>query len=115
MLHACHESIHKLDHRSFEDSKEESKFTKWRNIIGFWILGLACNYPLVIMLSAAFDVIHQISGYSETLIDHDYDSCTRYNGSYTGRELCEKAGTWVCTCSYACVCVCTQGSSLVRL
>ena len=75
-----------------------SQFTKWRNIIGFWILGLANNYPYVIMLSAAFDTIHRL--------EHDVqphpppnssavDSCTFVNGSYKGRELCERAGTSV--------------------
>ncbi|XP_015910468.1 battenin isoform X2 [Parasteatoda tepidariorum] len=30
----------------------------WRNLVGFWLLGLCNNYPYVIMLSAAFDLLH---------------------------------------------------------
>ena len=83
-----------------------NKFTKWRNIIGFWILGLANNYPYVVMLSAAFDTIHRLSDKTDhhahnststsntTLVD----SCTLINGSYKERELCEKAGTSVRMC-----------------
>lgn len=30
---------------------------KWRNVIAFWIFGLCNNFPYVIMLSAAFDIL----------------------------------------------------------
>lgn len=30
---------------------------KWRNLIGFWILGLCNNFAYVIMLSAAHDIL----------------------------------------------------------
>lgn len=33
--------------------------TKWRNIIGFWMLGMCNNYGYVVMLTAAFDIIKQ--------------------------------------------------------
>ena len=91
------------------DSPPMSKFTKWRNIIGFWILGLVNNYPYVVMLSAAFDIIHRLSGNKPSSgSDSEYEnSCTRINGTYEERELCERAGTsvqrvWLCVC----VCVC---------
>lgn len=87
-----------------DESRPTSKFTKWRNIIGFWILGLTNNYPYVVMLSAAFDIIHQI-GHDE-LSDSPHsgykDSCTPVNGTYEGREQCEREGTSVSVC----VCVC---------
>ena len=71
-----------------EEEEEKSKFTKWRNIIGFFIIGVANNYPYAIMFSAAFDIIHRLSGHSETLTDFDYlDPCTLYNGSYIGSCL----------------------------
>lgn len=33
--------------------------SKWRNIIGFWMLGMCNNYGYVVMLTAAFDIIKQ--------------------------------------------------------
>ncbi|XP_068606164.1 battenin [Brachionichthys hirsutus] len=33
------------------------RFTQWRNWIGFWLLGLCNNFPYVIMLSAAYDIL----------------------------------------------------------
>ena len=85
-----------------------SKFTKWRSIIGFWMIGLANHYPGVIMLSAAFDIIHHLSGLSETLDNLESDPCTLYNGSYVGREPCERKGTSVSVCVCVCVCVCEK-------
>ena len=79
------------------DSPPMSKFTKWRNIIGFWILGLVNNYPYVVMLSAAFDIIHRLSGNKPSSgSDSEYENaCTQINGTYEERELCERAGTSV--------------------
>jgi battenin len=39
-----------------------NRLKKWRNLIGFWIIGLCNNFPYVIMLSAAYDIIHKIEG-----------------------------------------------------
>ena len=54
------------------------------------------------MLSAAFDIIHRLSGddpdtpsNSGTNGTEFNNSCTLVNGSYKGREHCEKAGTSV--------------------
>lgn len=33
--------------------------SKWRNIVGFWMLGMCNNYGYVVMLTAAFDIIKQ--------------------------------------------------------
>ena len=86
------------------DPRPMNKFTKWRNIIGFWILGLANNYPYVVMLSAAFDIIHRLSGNGDESSDSEFeDSCTPFNGTYEQRERCERSGTSVCT-AYVCVC-----------
>ena len=65
------------------------------------------------MLSAAFDIIHNIShsgdsGNKNGNESNDtifYSSCTSVNGSYEERELCEKAGTSVSNVAQACVCV----------
>ena len=46
---------------SEETSHPMSKLTKWWNIVTFWIFGLANNYPYIVMLSAAFDIIHTLS------------------------------------------------------
>ncbi len=43
-------------------SERRNKIDKWRNIVGFWILGLCNNYPYVIMLSAAFDILADFQG-----------------------------------------------------
>ena len=34
--------------------------TRWRNIVAFWIFGLCNNFPYVIMLSAAFDILSDL-------------------------------------------------------
>jgi hypothetical protein len=39
-----------------EDEPDEGK---WRNLVGFWILGLCNNYGYVVMLSAAHDILAQ--------------------------------------------------------
>ena len=90
------------------DSRPMNKFTKWRNIVGFWILGLANSYPYVVMLSAALDIIRCLSGdlndqSSDSSRSEYEDSCTPVNGTYQGREHCDKDGTPVCVCG--CVCV----------
>ena len=93
---------------------------KWRNVVGFFILGLVNNYPYVIMLSAAYDIIHRLdggggspSGANETVYNDSIynDSCTSaFNWttnttSYKPRERCSKQGTSV---SLVCVCVCVR-------
>lgn len=35
--------------------------SKWRNIIGFWMLGMCNNYGYVVMLTAAYDIIRQFN------------------------------------------------------
>ena len=92
------------------DSHSVNKFTKWRNIVGFWILGLANSYPYVVMLSAALDIIHCLSGdlndQSSDSSQSEYeDSCTPVNGTYQGRVHCDKDGTPVCGGGGVCVCV----------
>ena len=83
-----------------------NKLTKRRNIIGFWILGLANSYPYVVMLSAALDIIHCLSGdfeddQSSNSSQSEYrDSCSPVNGTYEGRQRCERDGTPVCV--YVC-------------
>ena len=107
MFNIATEEYHGL-HNATTD-RPMKKLTKWRNIFGFWILGLANNYPYVIMLSAAFDTIHRLSDktgdhmHNNTNLSNmsSVDSCTLVNGSYKQRELCERAGTSVCM--YACV------------
>ena len=44
---------------------------KWRNIVGFWILGLCNNYPYVIMLSAAFDILASLENHDDDSDDDD--------------------------------------------
>ena len=84
-------------------------FSKWRNIIAFWLFGLTNNYPYVIMLSAALDIIHEVEGGGDTppgnhtSDDSDVynDSCTAYyntstnTSSYKPRNLCQAQGTSV--------------------
>lgn len=78
------------------------KFEKWRNIVGFWILGLCNNFPYVVMLSAAFDILRQLQGKEKhavnaTLIYNDTDlPLLNYagNSSALGRD-CNKESTSV--------------------
>ena len=80
--------------------------TKWRNIVGFWLLGLLNNYPYVIMLSAAFDIIHSIEGggasnSTASVQDGNGTSCTlewnetTNSSDYPPREPCQHQGTSV--------------------
>jgi len=82
--------------------------TKWRNIAGFWLLGLLNNYPYVIMLSAAFDIISSIEGggaeggaANSTGSNENGTSCTLLwnestnTSSYRPREPCQHQGTSV--------------------
>lgn len=40
--------------------------SKWRNIIGFWMLGMCNNYGYVVMLTAAYDIIQQFNPVNES-------------------------------------------------
>lgn len=44
--------------RPITDAKDEDP-GRWRDIMAFWILGLCNNYGYVVMLSAAYDIIHR--------------------------------------------------------
>ena len=78
----------------------EKRSTKLRNIVGFWLLGFCIDYAYFIMLSAAFDIIHSFedtpSGWSNATNGSGFDQCMRdVNGSWPGREPCEKESTSV--------------------
>ena len=84
--------------------KQLSKVEKWRNIIGFWILGLCNNYPYVIMLSAAFDIITYLESDSKTSCTDNStntSACSLFfnettnTSYYIGREKCNRQGTSV--------------------
>ena len=36
-----------------------SSITFYRNLVGFWIIGLCNNFSYVVMLSAAFDILQK--------------------------------------------------------
>ena len=93
---------------NLETEPKVDRFTKWRNIIGFWILGLCNNFPYVIMLSAAFDIIQQLenggggsSPNSTNRSNQTIGSCdlqfneTTNMSYYIGREKCAIQGTSV--------------------
>lgn len=42
--------------------------SRWRDLTAYWILGLCNNYGYVVMLSAAHDIVEQISGGVRILI-----------------------------------------------
>ena len=46
--------------------EESSKVIRWRNNISFWLFGLCNNFPYVIMLSAAFDLITDLNDKSSS-------------------------------------------------
>ncbi|MBN3315709.1 CLN3 protein, partial [Atractosteus spatula] len=37
----------------------EGRVAHWRNLAGFWLLGLCNNFAYVVMLSAAHDILSQ--------------------------------------------------------
>lgn len=43
------------------DGKQKDT-SRWRDLTAYWILGLCNNYGYVVMLSAAHDIVEQISG-----------------------------------------------------
>lgn len=40
-------------------SNLSKRYNLWRNLCGFWILGLSNNYGFIVMLSGAHDIISQ--------------------------------------------------------
>ncbi|XP_063077377.1 battenin isoform X3 [Engraulis encrasicolus] len=45
----------------------QGRVAKWRNVLGFWLLGLCNNFAYVVMLSAAHDILQQQEGNNTTL------------------------------------------------
>ncbi|XP_050450880.1 battenin [Cataglyphis hispanica] len=65
---------------------KDSKKTRWRNLVAFWILGLCNNYGYVVMLSAAHDILNIKFG--------DKDSTLNTNGTNTtGIRSCNTLST----------------------
>ncbi|XP_054280890.1 battenin isoform X2 [Macrosteles quadrilineatus] len=58
-----------------EDAEEPESTSEWRNLIGFWILGLCNNYGYVIMLSAAHDILAHHDP-SKHVSDGNYNNAT---------------------------------------
>ncbi|GFQ90936.1 battenin [Trichonephila clavata] len=58
-----------------------------RNLIGFWLLGLCNNYPYVIMLSAAFDLLYKNNGESSNTDQTNSTNGTKCNDISTGAIL----------------------------
>ena len=62
-----------------------SKVEKWRNVAAFWIFGLCNNFPYVIMLSAAFDILSDLdSSSSEGPSDLEYGALFGMDNSSNG-------------------------------
>ena len=78
---------------------------KWRNVAAFWILGLCNNFPYVVMLSAAFDILSQLEN-KASATPSSGAACTAVGGEYPGRK-CNKLSTSVRF--LACVCFCVGG------
>ncbi|XP_039620912.1 battenin-like isoform X4 [Polypterus senegalus] len=51
------DSDHEGDLHRVPIQEPSERVTKWRNLTGFWILGLCNNFAYVIMLSAAHDIL----------------------------------------------------------
>ena len=92
------------------DGRAETKrerWTRYRNIAAFWILGLCNNFPYVVMLSAAYDIIKRLdpgsaphvngTNSSHGSCDLFFDNATNMSG-YLGRSKCEQQGTSVREC-----------------
>ena len=66
---------------------------KWRNIVAFWIFGLCNNFPYVIMLSAAFDILsdleHRGSDSDDTGLENwIFGTDNSSNGTSRSPEAC---------------------------
>jgi len=57
---------------------EEPMQEKWRNHVGFWILGLTNNFAYVVMLSAAFDILGGQLGHEKVDMTKGY-SCNPHS------------------------------------
>ncbi len=89
------------------------KWTHYRNILAFWILGLCNNFPYVVMLSAANDIIKKLEGdvpgntSNSSVSACELMNVNSTNGSgYLPREKCTAQGTYVSVCLCVCVGVC---------
>ncbi|XP_018619944.1 battenin [Scleropages formosus] len=48
------------------DPEPRGRWSFWRNLSGFWLLGLCNNFAYVVMLSAAHDILHQQESHNST-------------------------------------------------
>ena len=94
-------------------STQQTTSTKWKNFLAFWLFGLTSNYSFVVMLSGAFDIIHNLEKNRNTTLAGDVedadspynDSCTPLfnyssnSSSYQPRQPCQTQGTAVCSCA----------------
>lgn len=68
-------SLHMTGNTFDEDAV--AKNTRWRNLVGFWILGLCNNYGYVVMLSAAHDILNiKFGDENSTLITNNATNTT---------------------------------------
>ncbi|KFM79238.1 Battenin, partial [Stegodyphus mimosarum] len=59
-----------------------------RNLVGFWVLGLCNNFAYVVMLSAAYDLLHvDYHKSEEQVVIHNESNVTRCNPISTGAIL----------------------------
>ncbi|KAL5475116.1 hypothetical protein EMCRGX_G027174 [Ephydatia muelleri] len=78
---------------TIEDNMPRTRAEKWRNVFAFWILGLCNNFPYVVMLSAAFDILSQLEN-KASATPSSGAACTVVGGEYPGRK-CNKLSTSV--------------------
>lgn len=58
-------SLEKLEKDISTDDEKKDKYL-WRDLVAYWFLGLTNNYGYVVMLTAAHDILKEITGVNIT-------------------------------------------------
>ncbi|KAA0705509.1 Battenin Protein CLN3 [Triplophysa tibetana] len=69
----------------------EGRVQRWRNCIGFWLLGLCNNFGYVVMLSAANDILKKQESQNTTV--HALTNVEMMNSSNSSRYDCNPVST----------------------
>lgn len=58
-----------------ESKKRRSDPQLWRDILAYWILGLACEFGYVVVISAAHDILHGFGSSSNVIVKSNVMQC----------------------------------------
>ncbi|CAI8008680.1 Battenin [Geodia barretti] len=67
-----------------EQESRAQKVAKWRNVTAFWLFGLCNNFPYIIMLSAAFDILSELDSNTSSDSTDEYGAVFGTDNSSIG-------------------------------